>query len=107
MIASDCVHKNDALEPSAVKAANTENKKVVLDGSEMSEDEPTNHQTTTAKTASTVMPDGIGEISDAAASILVGKYKAATYCNHTHKNNPFFPLCFRGIKFSIGSGTFG
>lgn len=119
----DCEHANEALEPESLRepvapggGGNFETPLLnggapVLDDSEVAfgQEDDAMVRTATALAVATqpaYLPDGIGDISPDCASVMVGKHKESQYRAHCHGSNPFFPLCFRGFKFSTGATAF-
>lgn len=110
----DCEHPNEALEPLSLRDTAADTAPVgraeapVLDDSEIErvDAEPTTAAAASKSAQPAYLPDGIGEISADCAAVMVGKFKEAQYRAHCHGSNPFFPLCFRGFKFSTGATAF-
>lgn len=110
--AVDCECANEALEPVATNAprlATAAPAVIALDDSEIALGEDARDDTkaapgaTASTTTSTVTPDGLGALSEDSARVLVGKFKEATFRMHCQGTHPFYPLCFRGVKFSTGA----
>lgn len=86
-----CVHRNEAHEPRQTTAD-----RVRMDDSETSEEVRVEAE------ASDAVPDGIGALSFESARLLVGKYRAAAFMANCQGAHPLYPLCIRGMHFSVG-----
>lgn len=104
--AVDCVCANEALEPRVATPATTHaaRRGVRLDDSVLSSEAPA-PPAAPMPAAAGMLPDGLGALTLESATVLVGKYRAATFLANCQGALPFYPLCVRGLQFSAGQPT--